>query len=97
MWPFSKKYSIAASVNDTCGISVTFSGNYAKIEAMVNKKDIESVVLNASYILSTVKFNDNIIELMLNEEYFTNKEETYDIFKKDENSDSDTFVQYVEN
>lgn len=77
--------------------SIIFVYNYAKIEAMVNKKDIEGVVLNASYILSTVKFNDNIIELMLNEEYFTNKEETYDIFKKDENSDSDTFVQYVEN
>lgn len=77
--------------------SINFVYNYAKIEAMVNKKDIETVILDASYILSTVKFNDNIIELMLNEEYFTNKEETYDIFKKDEENQTDTFVQYVEN
>ena len=30
------------------------------------KEEIEDVVLNASYILSTVKFNDNIIKIMLN-------------------------------
>jgi hypothetical protein len=77
--------------------SIIFVYNYAKIEALVNKKDIETVVLNASYILSTVKFNDNVIELMLNEEYFTNKEETYDKFKKDETNNTDTFIQYVEN
>lgn len=75
--------------------AITFFYNYAKIEALVKEKDIKQVVLNASYILSTVKFNDNVIELMLNEDYFTNKEETYDIFKKQE-EETDTFVQYVE-
>ncbi len=77
--------------------SIEFFYNYAKIEAKVQKKDIETVILNASYILSTVKFNDNVIELMLNEEYFTNKEEKYDLFKKDETAENDNFVQYVEN
>lgn len=75
--------------------SIEFVYNYAKIEAKVNKEEIETVVLNASYILSTVKFNDNVIELMLNEDYFTNKEETYDLFK-DKEEESDTFIQYVE-
>ena len=75
--------------------AITFFYNYAKIEALVKEKDIKQVVLNASYILSTVKFNDNVIELMLNEDYFTNKEETYDIFKKHE-EETDTFVQSVE-
>lgn len=59
---------------------IKFLYNYAKIEAYVEKDDIDEVVLNASYILSTVKFNDNIIELMLNDDYFTNKEEQYDKF-----------------
>ena len=59
---------------------IDFFYNYSKIEAIVEKKDIEKVVLNASYILSTVKFNDNIIELMLNSDYFTNKEEKYEKF-----------------
>lgn len=60
---------------------IDFFYNYSKIEAIVTKNDIEKVVLDASYILSTVKFNDNIIELMLNEDYFTNKEEQYEKFK----------------
>lgn len=59
---------------------VEFMYNYAKIEALVDKDEIEEVVLNSSYILSTVKFNDNVIKLMLDEEFFTNKEEKYEIF-----------------
>lgn len=76
---------------------LTFVYNYAKIEAKVNKKQIEEVVLNASYILSTIKFNDNIIELMLNNDYFTNKEEQYDAFnKKNENNNFLIDVDSVE-
>ena len=59
---------------------IEFVYNYAKIEAIVSKNDIEKVVLDSSYILSTVKFNDNIIELMLKDDYFTNKEEKYEKF-----------------
>ncbi len=59
---------------------IDFMYNYAKIEALVNKNEIENVILNASYILSTVKFNDNVIELMLQEDYLTNREEKYDTF-----------------
>ena len=72
---------------------ITFVYNYAKIEALVKKKDIEKVILDASYILSTVKFNDNIIALMLNYEYFTNKEEQYTKFKSQEKN-KDNFLQY---
>ena len=59
---------------------IQFFYNYAKIEAVVPKSDIEKVVLDSSYILSTVKFNDNIIALMLKDDYFTNKEEKYEKF-----------------
>lgn len=59
---------------------IEFFYNYAKIEAIVDKKDVEKVVLDSSYILSTVKFNDNIISLMLKDDYFTNKEEKYEKF-----------------
>ena len=54
---------------------------YILMLLVITTKDINKVVLDASYILSTVKFNDNIIALMLNDEYFTNKEEQYDKFK----------------
>ena len=59
---------------------VEFMYNYAKIEALVEKEDINDVVLNASYILSTIKFNSKIIKIMLNDNYFINKEERYDLF-----------------
>ena len=74
---------------------VEFVYNYSKIEALVKKKDINKVILDASYILSTVQFNDNIIALMLDSEYFTNKEEQYTKFKsKVENNDN--FLKYSE-
>lgn len=68
---------------------IEFMYNYAKIEAMVYEDDINSVVLNSIYILSTIKFNNNVIKLMLNDEYFINKEEKYDIFtSRVENTDN---------
>ena len=76
---------------------IEFVYNYAKIEAMVDKEDINEVVLYASYILSTVKFNNKVIKLMLNETYFTNKEEKYDIFAdKDNNVSNSHVVEYEE-
>jgi len=64
---------------------VEFMYNYAKIEALVEKDEINDVVLNSSYILSTIKFNSKVIKIMLNDNYFINKEERYDLFtpKKD--------------
>ena len=76
---------------------IEFVYNYAKIEAMVDEESINEVVLNASYILSTVKFNNKVIKLMLNENYFTNKEEKYDIFaNKNNNSSNSHLVEYEE-
>ena len=60
---------------------IEFMYNYAKIECQVEKDQIEDAVLNSSYILSTIKFNRKVIKIMLQEDYFTNKEETYDIFE----------------
>ena len=60
---------------------ITFFYNYSKIEAVVEEEDIPEVILNASYILSTVKFNDNIIELSLNKGYLDNTEEVYSKFE----------------
>lgn len=63
---------------------ITFYYNYSKIEAVTTKENLEKVILNATYILSTVKFNDNIIELNLKDNYFTNKEEQYLEFRENE-------------
>jgi len=72
---------------------VEFVYNYAKIEAIVPKEDIEETVLNSSYILSTIKYNDNIIKLSLDDNFLKTKEDKYDEFtsKKEEN---DNFLRY---
>lgn len=75
---------------------IDFFYNYAKIEALVNRKDIEKTILNASYILSTIKFNDNVIKLMLNDNYFTNKEEKYEVFSKQDDKKNNNFLEYVD-
>lgn len=59
---------------------IEFMYNYAKLEALVEKEDINNCILDAAYILSTIKYNGNVIKLVLNEDYFTNKETVYDIF-----------------
>lgn len=66
---------------------IKFFYNYSSIEAITSKEDINEVVMNASYILSTIKFNDNVIKLSLNDDYFTNKEEQYNEFKKKKEED----------
>ena len=70
--------------------------NYAKIESLVNKEDINTVVMNASYILSTIKFNNNVINLMLKKDYFTNKEEKYDLFEETDDNTNDNLIEYDE-
>ena len=74
---------------------VDFVYNYAKIETVVEKKDLNDTILNASYILSTIKYNYDIVELMLKDDYFTNKTGKYDNY--DTNDDSGNFILEKEN
>jgi hypothetical protein len=73
---------------------IKFEYNYARIESLVEKKDIEEVVMNSSYILSTVKFNNNVIKLMLDENYFTNKNKKYNVFEKKNENKNSKFLKY---
>lgn len=63
-----------------------FVYNHAKIEAIVEKDDLNDTVLNASYILSTIKYNKNIIKIMLDDDYFTNKTGKYNDYTTNEDS-----------
>ena len=73
---------------------IDFYYNFAKVEAAVTKDKINMAILNASYILSTVKYNKKIVKLMLDEEYFTNKTGKYKIF--DNSTKSNKFELKVE-
>lgn len=74
---------------------IEFVYNYAKIEALVPQSHINETVLNSSYILSTIKYNKNIIKLSLKDNFLKEKEETYQEFTK-KNQDEGSFLRYEE-
>ena len=79
-------YVLISKVNDK--YLINFSYNYASIEAMVEKDQINDIILNSSYILSTIKYNDNVIKIMLDDDYFKNKEEKYTVFESQSGNDN---------
>ena len=74
---------------------IEFVYNYARIEALVPKDDINDTVLNCSYILSTIKYNSNIVKLSLEDDFLKNKEEEYNVFSS-KNNDDNSFLRYEE-
>lgn len=66
---------------------IEFMYNYSKIEVEADYDDINDIVLNTSYILSTVKFNDKVISAVLDDEFLVS-EEKYDIFTSKKESDN---------
>ena len=74
---------------------INFMYNYASIESLVDKENIDSVILNCSYILSTVKFNNKVIRIMLDENYFKYKEEKFELFN-DEKNLNDNILEFSE-
>ena len=74
---------------------IEFVYNYARIEALVPKEDINDTVLNSSYILSTIKYNSDIVKLSLEDDFLQNKEEKYDVFSA-KNQNDDSFLRYEE-
>jgi len=75
--------------------NIEFVYNYAKIEAVVEEKDLNNTVLNSAYILSTIKYNYDIVKLMLNEDYFVNKTGKFEDY--DTNESNNKFELQKEN
>lgn len=73
---------------------VTFVYNYAKIETIVSKNELNNAVLNSAYILSTIQFNSDVISLMIDSEKMNNREEKYELFKNKKVEDSSELQVY---
>lgn len=65
--------------------------NYAKIEVIVDKEDVNKALLNAISILKNVKFNDAIITNLLEEDVLNFVEEEFNIFNT--TSSDSTYIQ----
>ena len=70
--------------------------NYAKMEAYIPKEDLNETITNMSYILSSVKYNKNIIETLFgNQKYDLSENEEYNIFSSKGTSSENQFLDYV--
>lgn len=69
--------------------------NYVKVEAYVSKQELVDSISSISYILSSIKYNDNIVENILGEnKYDLSGNETYNIFETKKKT-TDNFLDYV--
>lgn len=68
--------------------------NYAKIELIVDKSNINEAVANSLIILSSIEFNKNIIENMMGEDILNFSEEKFSIF--DNNTKDSNFLEYIQ-
>ena len=66
--------------------------NYAKIESFIKKSEFSNVMLNMCRILSSIKYNDSVINRYVGNNKTVTQEERFDIF--DSNIENDNFLKY---
>ena len=69
--------------------------NYAKIEVIVDEKNINLAVSYAVSILRSIEYNDNIIANLLGDDVLSYQEEAYNIFNT-ESSESSNVLKAIE-
>ena len=77
--------------NDQYLIEIMY--NYAKIEVVAYEKDIKRVVMYTISMLSSITYNDSVIENYLGDDIFESTEENYDIF---EIVGSDNYLEFTQ-
>jgi len=68
--------------------------NYAKIEVMVEEKDINKTIAYAISILSSIEYNDNVLDNLLGENKLNFSDEEYNIFETAETESN--YLDWVE-
>ena len=66
--------------------------NYAKIEVMVEKSLINESLINSINILNSIKYDDIIIDRLLNDDKLSYTEEVYELFEEHKNNSN--YLQY---
>ena len=78
--------------NDKYLIEIMY--NYAKIEVMVEKSDINKSVAYSISVLSSIKYNDNVIKNILGDNKLKFNEEQFNIFETADTKSN--YLNYVE-
>ena len=78
--------------NDSYFVEMMF--NYVKIESVVKKSNLKDALNNMAYILSSIKYNDDVVENLLGDEkYKVSEAEKYNIFETKKVT-NDNFIKY---
>ena len=81
LYTFNNKYDGYLCINDVNNeYFVEIVYNYAKIEVKVDKYYLNETINNSIIILSTIKYDKDLISNLIKENKIKNKEETLDIF-----------------
>lgn len=67
--------------------------NYAKIETYVKESELKDAIMDISYILSSINFNDSLLNKMYESGNFDSKEEVYKLFDNKEKEGN--FLEYI--
>lgn len=78
---------------DSNGYFVEGMYNYMKVEAFINKNSLSDALTNIGTMLSSIKYNKNVLATTIGENILDYKEETYDIFNTKKKTDD--FLDYV--
>ena len=84
--------SVVLAENDKYLIEIMY--NYAKIEVMVDSKNVNKALINSVTILNSVKYDDAVIKKMLIDDNLTYTEEVFDMFKKTKSSSD--YLDYIQ-
>ena len=88
------KYGYVEVNKDNGKYFVEMMYNYSKIEGYVDKKDLRDTLNNMAYILSSIKYNDDVIENLLGDEkYNLSANQKYNIFNV-KKSNTSSFIKY---
>ena len=70
--------------------------DYAKIEVMVDEDDLNEVVANSMVILSSLHYNDNVLDKLSKDNILRYNDENIDIFNPKSGKEKSDFLEYVE-
>lgn len=68
--------------------------NYSNVEVAVIESDIKKAVINSAIILSSIRYNDNVIERLISTGDLDFKESSYEIKKPNNNSSNNNLLFY---
>lgn len=88
-----KQGYITVKKTDNKNMLVTLYYNYSKIQSSVTKDDLKQVILDMSYIVSSMNFNDSLLKKMYEKGELSSKDEVFKLF--DNKNKEGNFLEYI--